>query len=555
MKRTHTALRAITLTAVALLVTSLLLFSGCDTKQAQETKTVKNDVKKGGTVVLLLEAEPSHLNSFIEGGQSSSTGQIANNIIPGLFTLRPDFSYKPYLLAEEPTRENGGITDSPFTVRYKLRKGLQWSDKKPITSSDIAFTWHAIMNKDNKIVSRSGYDQIESIQTADALSATVTFKQPYAGWKDLFSMGSGFGILPAHLLEGQNLNETMLTTIDFSGGPFIFEEWRTGSSLTLVRNDNYWGPKANLDKVVFKFVPDPGSQREQLRNEEATIIVPNPDVDLLEQLKEIPGVKTDAYSGTYWEQLAFNGARPPLGNVNLRKAIAYGIDRQAIVDGLLKGNAKTLQSVIVPNIKQYSSPSFEQYSRNTDKAISFIERAGYKKATDDAYYKGKKKLSLTLSTTSGDPGREKVEQLIVANLKEIGIPVKIVNAEPQSFFGRVMSADYDMGIWSWIQSPDPNLTPILASDAVPPAGQNVYGYRNADVTALLHESNSATDPDKRAELLTEAQAAIADDVPLLPLFQKLSMIAYSDRLHGPKVNATLAGQTWNMGEWWLEDDK
>ncbi|GFP24207.1 peptide/nickel transport system substrate-binding protein, partial [Candidatus Hakubella thermalkaliphila] len=149
--------------------------------------------RPSGDIVIGYDQEPAILNGFLMGGAMMATQDVTAAVLEGLIGLDNELHYYPWLITEIPSVENELLTEEPFTITYKLREGITWSDGEPLTSQDIKFTWETIMNPDWLIISRVGYEKIESIETPDPLTAIVKFKEPYAPWKDIFR-----GILPKH---------------------------------------------------------------------------------------------------------------------------------------------------------------------------------------------------------------------------------------------------------------------------------------------------------------------------------------------------------------------
>jgi peptide/nickel transport system substrate-binding protein len=539
--------KKLSLLLLALTLVFTLIF-GVACKQAKvPTKPKATKPVSGGTLVLSLNTEPVILNPLIVDGDLEETGIVAGIILPRLFNITPDLKYEPSLLEETPTKENGGLKDSPFTITYKIKKDANWSDGKPITSEDIKYTWQTIMNKKWNILSPTGYDLIKSIDTADPKTAVVSFNGPYAPWKDLFS-----DVLPKHALEGKDFNKVWNTGVTVSGGPFVFKQWKSGDQIVVERNNNYWGKKAYLDKLVFKFVEDPTTQLAQLKTGELDLISPNADVDLLTQLKSVENTTVKTKPGTRWEQLGFNTTKAPINDVNVRKAIAYSIDRDSIVKNLMKGTATVLQSINVPEQGKFFTPSWKKYKFSPSKAKTILKEAGYKEGADKMFEKDGKPLELTISTTSGRPLREKMVQIIQAQLKDIGIKVNIKNSDTDAFFGWLTDGTFEMAEWGWSASPDPSYTAIFSGNQLPPDGQNYYRYDNKEVTDLLDEQDKEVDENKRADSVKEIQEKMAEDLPLIPFFQQFALAAYNNKVHGPVPNPTLQGITWNAETWWLE---
>ncbi|GFP26668.1 peptide/nickel transport system substrate-binding protein [Candidatus Hakubella thermalkaliphila] len=504
---------------------------------------------EGGDIVIGYDQEPAILNGFLMGGDMMATQDVTAAVLEGLIGLDNELHYYPWLITEIPSVENELLTEEPFTITYKLREGITWSDGEPLTSQDIKFTWETIMNPDWLIISRIGYEKIESIETPDPLTAIVKFKEPYAPWKDLFR-----GILPKHWLEGKDFNTAMNQEI-LGSGPFIFEEWATGDHITLVKNENYWGGpngvKPKLDSITFRFHPETMALITMLRTGEVDLIIPPPDVALLEQLQAIEGVEVQVQGGLIWEHLAFNqkDAGSPLRDINVRKAICYAIDRKTIVEQVLKGQVGILQSIYAPTQAVYT-PAWEQYTYDLEKAKQHLAEAGY-----TAEVLAEKPLKLKLGTTFGNVAREQIQQVIQSQLRQVGINVAIDNYDPPTWFAeKVGQGDYEMGIWAWLVSPDPDLEVLFAKDRIPPEGQNFYWYENDKVTELLKQANTEVDDAKRLPLYQEVQKLLADDAALLPLYQRLNIVAFNARLRGVKANPSLVGTFWNTEEWSLEPE-
>ena len=155
----------------------------------------------------------------------------------------------PLLRARACRRDARACERRPQVVEYKLKKGLTFSDSKPLTSADARFTFDAIMNPDNNIVTREGWQDIGKFETPDDRTVRMTFDRPYSAWIDLLS--NNWPILPKHVYEGKDFNEALNDEV-IASGPFKFESWKKGQELTVERNENYWGKKPALESVTYQ---------------------------------------------------------------------------------------------------------------------------------------------------------------------------------------------------------------------------------------------------------------------------------------------------------------
>ena len=514
---------------------ALLGVAGCGGGQQTGQQGGGGATASGSTLTVGYDQEPEILNRLIQGGDALSTSSTTAGIMEYPIQITPDLGYAPLLAAEMPKL----ASEDPQVVEYKLRDGLTWSDGKPLTSADARWTYEQIMNPDNQILSRIGWEDVEKFETPDDLTVRMTFSKPYAPWRDM--LANNYPILPKHVYEGENFNKALNNDI-VGSGPYKLKQWRKGQSFTVEANDNYWGEKPAIKEFTYRFIPDSNTLIASLESGEVSFIYPPPDIGLLERLKGIEGAQVKYKAGVIWEHLAFNLDKVP--DLKVRQAIAYGVDRAQVVDELLKGQVNTLQSWLVPDQDPYYSPAWEKYTYDPDRAKQLVEEAKAEGAD----------TSIVFSTTSDNRLRETLQEVVQQQLKKVGIDIQIKNTSATTFFGQwTVEGNFEMGEWAWLATPDPSQTILFANDQIPGgnnvSGQNYYRYDNPEVTRLLKESDETLDEQKRVELLKRVQELMADDLPLIPMYQRPDYYAYAGNLAGPEVNPSLAGPFWNMGEW------
>ncbi|BBL78294.1 ABC transporter substrate-binding protein [Rubrobacter xylanophilus] len=510
---------------------ALLGVAGCGGEQGGGQQGGGGGGGGGGRNELIvgLDQEPAILNGFIVGGDLVATSNVTRPIMESVLQIMPDLSYAPKLADGEPQV----VSEDPLVVEFKLKDGITWSDGEPLTVEDFVFTYETVMNDRWQIITREIWDNIDRIETPDELTARIIFKEPDARWRDVLAAD----VLPKHVLQGENFNKYFNDRI-VGSGPYVFEEWRKGQSLTVVANENYWGDPPAIKKITFRFIPDTNSLKAALRSGEVQFINPPPDIGLIEELRGYDGVTVQTKFGTVWEHLAFNVEK--VDNLNIRRAIAYAVNRRQLIEEILQGEARPLQSVLVPEQDPFYTPAWERYSFDPDQARQLVEQARGEGASTEIEY----------STTSGNALRETAQQVIQQQMEQVGITLRINNSSAETFFGeRTPEGDFELGEWAWSASPDPSITTLFAANQVPPDGQNYYRYRNQEVTRLLEQADVTVDQQERARLTRQAQELMAEDVPLVPLYQRPEIYAYADNLEGPEVNPTLATAFWNVGEW------
>jgi peptide/nickel transport system substrate-binding protein len=480
--------------------------------------------------------EPSILNPFITGGDAAATADVTAGILEQPFQLMPDLTYSPKL-ADGDARV---VSEDPQVIEFKLKDGLKWSDGKPLTSADLKWTYEQIMDEKNKIISRTGWEKIERFETPDDLTVKMVFKESYAPWRDLWGAGASSSVLPRHVYEGKDFNRALNNEI-VGSGPFKLREWNKGQNLVIERNENYWGEAPKLDTVTYRFISDTNTTIAALESGEVQFIYPGTDVGIFERLRRIEGTKVLSRSGGIWAHMSFNNEK--LNNKKMRQAIAYGINRQQIIDEVLKGqDVNPLQSVIVPQLTEYYTPAWERYAYDPDRARQLVREAESEGASSTIQY----------STSAGAKINETIQQIVQSQLKDVGINIQIKNADPTTLLGeRLPKGDFEIITFTWLTTGDPQITTLFSANQLPPKGQNYILYKNERVTRDLEESDGAVEVAERARLLKDAQERMAEDCPILPLYQRPDIYAFSDRLKGPEVNPSLAGPFWNIGDWSL----
>jgi peptide/nickel transport system substrate-binding protein len=490
---------------------------------------------QGNSIVTGIDQEPAVLNRMLSEGQLAVTNDTTAGIVEPVIAIQPDLSYEPVLAEAMPEL----VSEDPMILEYRLREGLTWSDGEPLTSEDARWTFEQIMNPDNNIFSREGWQDISEFKTPDERTVRITFETPYAPWTDL--LGDNFPIVPKHVYKGRDFNNALNNEI-VGSGPFKFKEWKKGESLTVERNESYWGEKAKLDSVTYRFITDTNTLITSLQAGEVQFINPPPDIGLQEKLEGVEGAEVAiGKASVIWEAIHFQTENIP--NLKMRQAIAYGINRQQILDQILQGAVGPLESVLMPQQDPYYTPAWEIYTYDPDRARQLVNEARAEGAS----------TTVEFSTTSDNALRETLQEIVQQQLKDVGITIQINNESATTYFSKTtVDGNFEMGEWAWLATPDPSLTSLFSANQIPPKGENYYRYRNEQATQWMEESDQTLDEARRAQLLQQAQEQMAEDLPILPMYQRPQFTAYSENLTGVEPNPSLAGPYWNMGKWSLQ---
>jgi peptide/nickel transport system substrate-binding protein len=476
---------------------------------------------------------------------------IAAAVLEAPYEVRGNV-YRPQLATATYT------TKRPFTVTYRIHPDAHWSDGVAITSRDFVFTLRAIRRYGDPAV-WDDHRFIRSIRTVDAKTVRIVLRPRYGGWRNLFGY-----VLPEHALRGEDLTKVWIDRIDnpktgrpIGSGPFLVERWERGHSLVLRRNPNYWGPRpAYLDRLVIRFTQSFSERAERLLSGELDAALGVSDEDTFVALRRNSGLKVAAVEAQGFEHFAFRvrpGGHPALRNKLVRKAFAYGVDRVAIarrVHDAIYPNARPLDGItLLANSPRYEA-NWRQYRYNPPRARALLEQAGCRRGADGIYVCAGERLSLRMTTPVGPAARVRTFELVVAQLRQVGIEVRPAYVSGAAFFGPggvVRSGDFDVVLFAWTYSPDSTgLEEIFGCGG----SDNTMGYCQRLVTAELDQASRILDDRQRDRVLNRADRMLARDVPVLPLYHRVDTSAYSNDVRNYEPYSIFP--LWNAENWWLD---
>jgi peptide/nickel transport system substrate-binding protein len=532
-------------------------FAECD---AKPNTCNSGATRKGGTLILGIEKKLPNWNIFDSDGGTFETAQVMTGLLPVTFIIDPDSSvrWNTDLFSEEPKATN----TNPLTVVFKLRKEAVWDDGTPISARDFEYFWRSNNGKDCPDctpAATAGYDVISAVTGSDDdKTVTVTFGELYPDWRSLFG-----SLYPAHIAAKAGDLKTpagLKAAFDafrsdvptWTGGPYKISEQVKDVSVTLVPNEKWYGdPKPSLDKVIFRIIEDQAQQTPALQNKEVTALMSQPNADMVAKVQGMPGVNFNLSKGTNWEHVDLNLTNKWLRDMPLRQAIFTAIDRKSIIDKTIgtffKGAAPLNSHNFMPGTKSYQDvigPT-GQGTGDLDKARKILTDAGYridggKLITKD----GQTVPPLRFRYTTGNQLRQQTGELIQAQMKQIGIELKL---EPTAALGTTLdTGDFDMIVFAWVTGPFlSDKKDLWTTDG----GGNYGSYSSADVDRLINEAVKTLDENKARELFNQADEIMAREAYNLPLFQKPVFIAVYADFVNVRNNPTVSGPVYNIEEW------
>ncbi len=435
--------------------------------------------------------------------------------------------------------ETWDYDDQSYTYTFHLRSDVKWHDGKPFTADDVAFTYGIIMDPENGSENAPNYEDVKEIAVIDEHTVSFRLEAPNSAFLDYMTMS----ILPKHLLEGENMQESEFFRKPVGTGPYKLDEWDAGQAIVLKRNEDYFAGVAKIPTIIFKIVPEYTVRALQLQTGELDLaqVTPKDSVSFENDDKHIVYDMTTAdYRG-----ILYNFANPFWQkNADIIPAISYAIDKQAILDAVVLGKGIVGYSPIQRNIYNYEN--VEHYDYNPEKAVEILEKVGCEKDSEGFWCRDGQRLSFTINAHATDQVRIDMAQIAVQQLREIGLDVNAaVPPEGIDWGGQECCI---IG-WGSPFDADDHTYKVFGTDK----GANYSGYSNELVDKYLTEARRTDDPDKRAEAYANFQKALADN-PAYTFFCYIDALYVADKdLKGIDTSTVLGhhgvGIFWNVCDW------
>ena len=526
----------------AAIVVPMLVVAACTSSQPAGPGAQASGVPvAGGTVTIPIVADPTlnpwSPNAFVES-------LFVNRILfDGLTKPGKDLAPAPDLAATWTTSADG------LSWTFKLREGVKWSDGTPFSADDVAFTFNDIVLKpDLGAQNRGNFSAVKSVTAVDATTVRFDLSRKFSALTAYLAYNSG--IVPKHVLSADPLKTNSFNKgVPVSTGPFRVEKYTSGQSVSLVRNENYFGAKPYLDKVVFTVVPDANTQIAQALSGDISIMILD-DKAAVARVKSASNLAVVSRPLVQYYWLALNQTDPRFTDVRVRQAFVQAIDRQAIIKSVELGYGSIANSAITPALKAYFDPSLSsRYPYDPQKAKDLLAAAGWTPGADGVLTKDGKPFRFTMDV--GQKGvLEPVNALIQQDLKKVGVAADLNTMEWNSYIQKVVvQRDYTATVNWWTYPSDPDVFPYYAASAAG-KGFNIPGYKDPKLDDLLIQGQGASDLAARQAVYKQLQSYMADTLPYLFLWYPEEVDVLSSSLQGvPELG--LRDAMHYVGEWWL----
>ena len=464
-------------------------------------------------------------------------------------------------------KENGELTehltDMPKVSEdkkiytFKLKDGLKWSDGQPITTDDIELSFKIMCDKtytgpqDMPSLKLKGWkdynegksDKIEGIKKIDKQTIEFTVDEATALTTGLINIEP----LPNHYYgkvykQGSaNLVEDFHRKPEVSSGPYKFASFKEGQEVVVKANENYFKGKSKIENVIFKVVTDK-TVLAQVESGEIDFANLTIDEDNVEQLKGMEFVDTHYYPNNGYGYIGLNLlGDSKLKDVKVRQALAYGLNRQELVEKIYGKYADTMN---VPQSKlSWAYPKdvkMEEYKYDKEKAQKLLEEAGWKKNSSGKLEKDGKVFTLKFLQTANSDVPTTLVPIAKKSYEDLGIEFIAEQLDFPTLRKKLddakagkPNADYDMYFMAWVLTPEPDSTTIFTSKGT----QNRTGYANPKVDQLMEKATKEFDVEKRKEVYKDLYIELNKDLPYIYMYQRSNGFAVSSRVKNFKDSA------------------
>jgi peptide/nickel transport system substrate-binding protein len=560
---------------VQLLVVTILLPScgGCQKKppadeaKAGDVKAHVQDTQKK-SITIGISQEPDSL--FIPFKEMMASEEVVR---AGNYTLThfdENWRIIPWAAKEIPSIENGQLelfTENgvaKMRTTWHIKEDFSWPDGTPLTAEDFVFTHKLIMDPNQEVVDRSVDEKIEKMVASgdDKRTLIVTWKEPYA----YFHNYRAHDAVPKHLVEPlynqapEQLKKSRFGQSPALAGAYTIREWVPGSHIIAERNPQAKGFLSGFyDEIVWRVIPDTNTLESNLVSGTVDAISPTGlSLDQAMQFEKRHKEQFDFYftEGLVWEHVDFNLDNEILKDKRVRYALAYGSDREGIAQSLFFGRQPVAHGTEPPKSPYYNE-AVKKYAYDPAKAKQLLDEAGWKMPEGKTIReKNGAPLKLTIMTTSGNKTRERVEQLLQSQWREIGVDIQIKNEPAKVFFGETMrKRKYDgLAMYAWLKDPLKVSDTLWRCDYIPSAknnfqGQNQPGWCNKKADELLKLASRELDEVKRKKIGKDFEELFAEELPSLPLYFRVEVSVTKKGFKNWKPTGMLQPVSWNAQEW------
>ena len=502
-------------------LTMTVLLAACGDKNTAEVKTEEGStlVYGSGDYTRINPAMDEHgeINVLLFNGLTAHDGD--NQVVPGL-------------------AESWDYDETTYTYTFHIRDGIHWHHGEPFTAKDVQFTIEAIMDPDNGSENAPNYEDVEEVTVMDDQTISFRLAEPNVAFLEYMTMA----VLPSHLLEGEDMQESDFFRHPVGTGPYKLERWDVGQSIVLTKNEDYYLGAPNIDTVIFKIVADDNAQAMQLESGELDLALLDPKNAANFEGRD--GFTCYDMTTADYRGILFNFANDYwTENRDLIPAICCALDRQAIIDSVLLGQGMAAYSPLQRN--RYNNENVERYDYDPDRARQILEGAGCVQGDDGFYTRNGEPVGFTISVMAGEQDRIDIAQAAAQQLREVGIQCTVEIPAQMDWGGQMACL---IG-WGSPFDADDHTYKVFGTGK----GANYSSYSNEKVDEYLTLARQSDDPAVRGEYYGKFQEELAKDPAYAFLCYIDANYVTNSNIQGIAADTVLGhhgvGIFWNIHQW------
>ena len=514
--------RKVLLIALAVVLTGSLALAGCGTSSNTSADKTKDQVVVG------ISSEPTSLDE--EQITDYNSDRVASEIYDTLVRFK-DKSME----VEPDLATSWDISTDGLTYTFHLRDGIKFQDGTDFNADAVVWNYKRMTDK-----TAPGYDtgtygyaetifgEVKDATAPDAKTVVFTLKEPFAPFLSMMAMTQFSINSPTAVMKyGKDYTKNPVGT-----GAFKFKSWNTGTEVDLVANPDYWRGAPKIKTLIYRFIKDDNVRQNEFESGTLNFMV---DIipDNLANLKANKNYVVEEGESLHTWYLSLNCNAKPFSDVRVRQAFMYGINRKAIVDGILLDTGTLADNLLPPAIPFYTD-DVPKYDYNPAKAKELLAAAGQSNLSVDFYVP---------ESGSGMQQADTMATAIQSDMAKCGVTLKIQKLEWGAYLDKMFrdpkGQDMMLGQMSWMSDngdADNFLRVLCGGDQWPAAGFNSAYFKNADLDAALKQGMQSSDPAVRTAAYKKAQQIIMDQVPYVTVDHEKQIVVYDKGLTGVQVN-------------------
>ncbi len=501
----------------------------------------------GDWLVRHVPDEPPTLNPIVVQGTISTNNVVVGNVFERLFEYNLEVDkvdFVPHLAEKMEISEDG------LAVTIYLRDDVYFSDGVKLTADDVIFTYNTIMDPGVDAANlRNYYSNFKSVGKINETTVKFSFKELY--WKTLESVGI-FEVLPKHIYEYDDPEEFNGNRTDPVGsGPYVFDKWDVGQQIVLKRNENYWGKKPRIERLVFRIITNTKAALQALRVGEIDVM--EPSAEQFADMADDTEFQKEFDAKMYWEPsvpyyyIGWNQDRVLFKDQKVRLAMTYLVDRVAIVNHLMKGNGAVVSGPFYIYGAQ-NNPDVKPWPFDVERAKELLDEAGWVDTNGDGIRdKDGVKFSFKHAYSTGSNLTEQLVKMFKESASKAGVDVQASPFEWSVLIQRVTDSDFDAVTLGWGGTIESDPFQIFHSSQIADRGSNRTVYNSPAADELMEKARRMMDEEKRYELYHQLHSVLHREQPYTFLMTRPTFLFIHKRFE----NVILHKLGVNSHEWYV----